>query len=448
MPRWTFLPLLAAASLVGLPAAAQTLTVNITNVNSNEGRVMASICGDPTAQFPGGCNTASAMVPASQGTTTVVFENVAPGSYALQAFHDANADMIPNIPPEGFAFGNDASFPPSFKSAAVKVEGDTIATVRMNYLSELGSAAPPKAAPAEKGAPAPAGVAKTVVRDDGLLGAFYMPEGTARRPALLVLGGSEGGLSASSGVGVSFAKQGYAVLALAYFMEDGLPQSLENIPLEYFDKAIDWLKRQPGVDADAIGVIGGSRGSEAALLLASRNTSIKAVMAFAPSGVVWQGLNFANPMNMGPAWTVDGKALPFVTPDGMKYRPGAAMKPMFDAALATETRKDVDIPVERIKAPILLISGKEDALWPSFDMGEAITKRLAAANFAYPVQHLAYDGAGHMVFMGDPTAASAQSMSRTPPNAMMGGTPEAGLAAWTQNWPLTLAFFDNALKGQ
>ena len=171
-------------------------------------------------------------------------------------------------------------------------------------------------------------------------------------------------------------------------------------------------------------------------------------MAFAPSGVVWQGFNFANPMNMGPAWTVDGKALPFVTPDGMKYRPGAAMKPMFDAALATETRKDVDIPVERIKAPILLISGKEDALWPSFDMGEAITKRLAAANFAYPVQHLAYDGAGHMVFMGDPTAASAQSMSRTPPNSMMGGTPEAGLAAWTQNWPLTLAFFDNALKGQ
>lgn len=443
MPRWTFLPILAATALTGLPAAAQTLTVSISNVNSNEGRILASICGDPTAQFPGGCNTASAMVPASQGTTTVIFENVAPGSYALQAFHDANADMIPNIPPEGFAFGNDARFPPSFKSAAVKVEGDTNVGVKMTYLGNFGAA--PRA-PAEKGAPAPAGVSKTVVRDDGLLGAFYMPEGTARRPALLVLGGSEGGLSASSSVGVSFAKQGYAVLALAYFMEDGLPQSLENIPLEYFDKAVDWLKRQPGVDANAIGVIGGSRGSEAALLLASRDTTIKAVMAFAPSGVVWQGLNFANPMNMGPAWTVDGKALPFVTPDGMKYRPGAAMKPMFDAALASETRKDVDIPVERIKAPILLISGKEDALWPSFDMGEAISKRLAAANFAYPVQHLAYDGAGHMVFMGDPTSAAAESMSRTPPNAMMGGTSEAGLAAWTQNWPLTLAFFDKALK--
>jgi pimeloyl-ACP methyl ester carboxylesterase len=153
-------------------------------------------------------------------------------------------------------------------------------------------------------------------------------------------------------------------------------------------------------------------------------------------------------MNMGPAWTVDGKALPFVTPDGMKYRPGAAMKPMFDAALATERRKDVDIPVERIKAPILLISGKEDALWPSFEMGESIKRRLAAANFAYDVQHLGYDGAGHMVFMGNPDSAAAQSMSKAPPNPMMGGTSEAGLAAWKQNWPVTLAFFDKALKDE
>lgn len=444
MPRWTFPPLLAAVALFAMPAAAQTLTVNITNVNSSEGHVFATICDDPAGPFPGVCNTGVAMTNAVEGTTTVKFLNVSPGTYAFQAFHDANGDMMPNIPPEGFAFGNDAAFPVSFQAASFKVDGDTTVSAKMTYLGNFGAAAP--ARPAEKGAAAPAGVTKTVVRDDGLLGAFYMPEGTERRPALLVLGGSEGGLAASSGVGLSFTKEGYAVLALAYFMEDGLPQSLENIPLEYFDKAVDWLKRQPGVDSNAIGVIGGSRGSEAALLLASRNSSIKAVMAFAPSGVVWQGLNFANPMNMGPAWTVGGKALPFVAPNGMKYRPGAAMKPMFDDALATETRKEVDIPVERIRAPILLISGKDDALWPSYAMGEAIVKRLADANFSYTYEHFGYEGAGHMVFMGDPSSAAAQSMARTPPNAMLGGTAEAGLAAWTENWPRTVAFFDKALK--
>lgn len=444
MTRWIAPILLAAAALTGLPASAQTVTINVTDVNSSNGRVMATLCGDPDGSFPGMCNTAAAMADAKEGVTTLVFPDVKPGTYALQAFHDENGDMIPNIPPEGYAFGNDAGFPPSFKAASFTVAGDTTHAVKMSYLTQFGAAPPPR--PTEKGAPAPAGVAKSIVRDEGLLGAFYMPEGTGKRPALLVLGGSEGGLGASSGVGLSFTQEGYAVLALAYFMEESLPQSLENIPLEYFDKALDWLNRQPGVDPDAIGVIGGSRGSEAALLLASRNPSVKAVMAFAPSGVVWQGLNFANPMNMGPAWTVEGQPLPFLTPDGRKYRPGAAMKPMFDAALTGEPRKEVDIPVERIKAPILLISGKEDALWPSWDMGEAIVKRLSAANFEHDVQHLGYEGAGHMVFMGNPDSAAAQAMAKAPPNPMLGGTAEAGLAAWKQNWPITLAFFNKALK--
>jgi len=442
MTRW-ITPILLVAALAGVPAAAQTVTINVTDVNSAKGRVIASLCDDPAAAFPGFCSAGYAMADAQPGETILTFENLKPGTYALQVFHDENGDMIPNIPPEGFAFGNDDAFPPSFEAAALTVAGDATHQVKMTYLGNFSAAPAPSA---EKGVAAPAGVAKTIVRDDGLLGAFYMPEGSGRRPALLVLGGSEGGLGASSGVGASFTKEGYAVLALAYFMEEGLPQSLENIPLEYFDKAVDWLKRQPGVNPDAIGVIGGSRGSEAALLLASRNSSVKAVMAFAPSGVVWQGLNFANPMNMGPAWTLDGQALPFLTPDGMKYRPGASMKPMFDAALATDTRKEVDIPVERIKAPILLISGKEDALWPSWDMGEAIVKRLTAADFAYDVQHLGHDGAGHMVFMGDPASPAAQSMAKAPPNPMMGGTGEAGLAAWKQNWPVTLAFFDETLK--
>jgi len=436
--------LIAAGVLAGLPAAAQTLTVTITDVHSSTGKILASLCDDSTAQFPGGCMTAMSMADATEGATTVVFENLKPGSYAFQAFHDEDGNMMPNIPPEGYAFGNDASFPPSFKRSAITVAGDTTVEVRMNYLEQFGSAAP---AQTEKGAPAPAGVTKTIVRDNGLLGAFYLPEGSGKHPALLILGGSEGGLGAASGVGVSFTKQGYAVLALAYFQEEGLPATLENIPLEYFDKAVDWLKLQPAVDANSIGVVGGSRGSEAALLLAARNPSIKAVMAFAPSGVVWQGLNFANPMNMGPAWTVDGKALPFVTPDGMKYRPGVAMRPMFDAALAIDKRTDVNIPVERINAPILLISGKEDALWPSYDMAEAIMKRLADSHFAHAYKHVSYDGAGHMVFVGEPSGAAAQSISKAPPNPMLGGTGAAGLAAWQRNWPLTLAFFDNALKG-
>jgi dienelactone hydrolase/uncharacterized protein (DUF2141 family) len=442
--------LLASLSLglaLTLPAAAQetgTVIVSVTGVHSSSGNVLANLCGDPSAQFPGGCATYQAMAIATEGATILAFDSVKPGNYALQLFHDEDGNFFPNIPPEGFAYGNDQPFPPSFEKASIKVAGDTSTSVKMVYLPS--QAAAPQGG---RGAPAPHGVTKTDVREDGLYGEFYVPAHDKPLPVLLVLGGSEGGLMASSRVGVGFTARGYAVLSLAYFAETGLPQTLENVPLEYFDKAIAWLKQQPGVDPKAIGVVGGSRGSEAALLLASRNKDVRAVMAFAPSGIVWQGLNFQDPMHMGPAWTADGKALPFVTPEGRLYRPNAPMKPMFDTVLSqADTRPETVIPVEKINGPVLLISGKADALWPSFDMGERIVRRLKDKGFGHDVQHLSYETAGHMVFMGDPTSAGAISMSKAPLNPSLGGTGEANLNAWTEDWPKVVAFFDKALKGQ
>jgi len=429
-----------------LPATAQTVTVTIDNVKNGSGNVLGNLCDDSYKQFPRGCTSHGAIAKAEQGRVTLAFQGVEPGRYALQVFHDEDGNMIPNIPPEGYAFGNDAAWPPTFDQAAFTVSGDTTHAVSMQYIPSF-SAAP--AAPAVRGAAAPDGVTRTDVHADGLNGILYAPARDKPGPALIVLGGSEGGLQASSGVGVGFARHGYAVLALAYFMDGDLPKSLENIPLEYFDKAVDWLKAQPGVDPAAIGVIGGSRGSEAALLLASRRPDIRAVAAFAPSGIVWQGLNFQNPMNMGPAWTIDGRPLPFITPDGMAYRPGAAMKPMFDNVLAqADTRLDTNIPVEKINGPILLVSGKADALWPSFDMAERIVKRANEKGFGHPVTHLSYEMAGHMVFMGDPSTPRADAMVRAPVNPMLGGTGEANMAAWKDNWPKALAFFDKALKEQ
>src|SRR5581483_7241842 len=64
----------------------------------------------------------------------------------------------------------------------------------------------------------------------GFVGDFFAPPGRARRPAVLVFGGSEGGLSTYLLAG-RFAADGDPALALAYFDEPGLPQTLTNIPL-------------------------------------------------------------------------------------------------------------------------------------------------------------------------------------------------------------------------
>jgi dienelactone hydrolase/uncharacterized protein (DUF2141 family) len=437
----------AFAAMIAGPVFAQetyTVTVTVEGVRSDAGSVMATLCGNPQSPF---CSDHAAFAPSVTGETVLTFTRVPAGRYALGAFHDENGDGQTQIPPEGFAFGNGATFPPSFEASSIEVMGDTTAPLTLTYIG--GAAALGVTSGGSHGAPAPDGVERIDVREDDLYGELYLPESAEDLPGLILLGGSEGGIDVISSMAPSFAQQGYAVLALAYWGEQGLPQTLENIPLEYFDAALDWLRAQPRVDRDSIGALGWSRGSEAALLLAARNPELGAVAAIAPSGIVWQGLDYADMANADPAWFAGGEALPFMSTDPAAfetYTPGAPMTPIFIEALArADAHVDAQIPVERIAGPVLLISGGDDGLWPSAMMAERIVARLEAAGFAHDVQNLVYPEAGHTVFVGAPDGMMARSVGVT--NAMMGGSDAANAMAWADNWPRALEFFDRALKG-
>ncbi len=426
---------------VASQAGGHTVTVAVDNVRSDAGSIIASLCGNPETPY---CLDYRAQAPADPAGAELVFSGVAPGRYLLAAFHDENGDGRTQIPPEGYAYGNGAGFPPAFEDASIQVDGDVRTGLTLTYLA--GGAAAGMAPVGSQGAPAPDGVTRTDLREDGLYGEFYAPEDAAGPlPGLILIGGSEGGIDAISAMAAPFAEAGYAALAIAYWGEQGLPQTLEEIPLEYFDRAAAWLAARPEVDAGAIGAAGWSRGAEAALLLAARNPRIRAVAALAPSGVVWQGLDFADPMNMGPAWTAQGQALPFVTPDAAFYSPGGAMTPMFLGAMdEADARPETAIPVEAINGPVLLISGDDDQMWPSAMMAERIEARLAAAEFPHRVENWVYPGAGHAVFVGPAEGLMARTVGA--PSPMLGGSEAANRAAWEDNWPRTLDFFDAALK--
>ena len=431
--------ILAAGLLWAGAAEAATVTVAFEGVRSGEGNVLAQLCNDP-ANFMKSCSTKQGLAKATAGETVVTFEGVEPGRYALSAFHDANGDFRPEVPPEGYAYGNDAPYPPSFDAAAFQVSGDVRIQVRMMYLG----AGP--AAGGSHGLPPRAGMTRIDLRQDGLYGELYLPAGAkGRLPAIVAFGGSEGGLDTISGMAADFASQGYATLALAYWREQGLPQTLEQIPLEYFDRAVAWLKARPEVDPKAIGAIGWSRGSEAVLLLGSRNPDVRAVVAVAPSGIVWQGLNNSNATLSPSAWTAGGKPLPFAHPVGTLYRPDS-MRDMFVAGLKeADQHPETEIPVEKIGGPVLLISGGDDHLWPSQQMAQRIVIRLKAKGFRHEVAHLTYDGAGHLVFVGAPDGAMARAMGQ--PSPMLGGSAEADSKAWADDWPKVLAFYGKALRG-
>ena len=286
------------------------------------------------------------------------------------------------------------------------------------------------------------------VRERGLVGTLYVPPGAGPRPAMIVLPGSQGGIPGPGGPSGGLASRGYVVLGLAFFNAEGLPPLLHNIPLEYFATAVEWLRAQPGVDPSRIGVLGTSRGGELALLLgATYPTAFRVLVANVPSHVVWPGLSDDSDT---PAWTLNGRAVPGMTGGftaADREIPGRErfLKRLQDPAAVARA----EIPVERIAAPLLLFSGKDDQMWPSDVACARIVARLEAHGFAYPVEHHAYEQAGHMITRpfvptSDVRQVRLHSVSKRP--NMAGGTPEGQARANEESWATLLAFLETHLR--
>lgn len=256
---------------------------------------------------------------------------------------------------------------------------------------------------------APPGAYTERVSDRGLVGYYVAPPGPGPFPALVIFGGSEGGLRTGQISALYYAGLGYACLGLAYFDAPGLPSTLENVPLEYFGTALSWLKARPEVAPDRLGVMGGSRGGELALLLAANYPELKAAVATVPSGVVWGGISLSSTAAVA-AWTWQGQPLPSVPYSGAEPEARVdpqgnvayAHAPVFLADIAAASPQDLaaaTIHVEDSQAAILMIAGEDDQLWASCALADIAWERLQARGHAqtHPDGYHCYPGAGHWI---------------------------------------------------
>lgn len=216
-----------------------------------------------------------------------------------------------------------------------------------------------------------------------LVANLFLPRVEGKVPVVIAIGGSEGGISTGNANGEMMAPHCLAVLGLAYFKEKGLPESLDHIPVDYFIRAIDYVETIPQVDAARIGFVGGSRGAELALLLASMEPRIKSVVATTPSSVAWYGRNTAS-----SAWTLHGKDVPAMS---LELDDKAPVLSRFEAALKNqENVRRSFFAVEKINGPILLISAENDQFWPSYRMANDIQAYLKEHHFKNAVVHKSY----------------------------------------------------------
>lgn len=224
---------------------------------------------------------------------------------------------------------------------------------------------------------------------------LYLGKGK-KQPLIVGLGGSEGGNAWTSdhwkNTRDQFLEKGYAFLALGYFGAEGTPQQLEKIALEDVHNAIVEAVKNPLIDKSRIAIVGGSRGGDLALLLASYFSDIKCVVAIVPSHVSFPG----NTNHLSTSsWTFNGKELPFVpvNDEAVPFLMEHKLRETFEAMLKdTAAEEKALIPVEKINAPILFLSATRDEIAPTQPMCDKMEARLKASKFKYHHEHIAIEG--------------------------------------------------------
>ena len=296
---------------------------------------------------------------------------------------------VPRVPPD----------PPATQVfTGAQYAGAAPVSIRVRARSASGADAE---ASAERWFGGPA-VSEAPVRDGGLRGRTFTPAGPPRA-AVLAIGGSSGGIVERQAR--LLAARGHAVFALAYCGYEDRPAHPRDIDIEYFEDALSWFRARTA--PLPLALLATSYGTQPAVVAAaSAPEHVDALILLVPSHVLNMGLgeNFAvsgcflrrrgRPL---PHLTVEfdiGERVAAAQRDGV--RDDIALSDHYLAAwrAAADDRR-VHLPIEALRAPVLLVSGRDDALWPSSYAADRLAERLRDAGHRWPVWHVRQSG-GHL----------------------------------------------------
>ncbi|MPY22530.1 DUF2141 domain-containing protein [Shewanella psychropiezotolerans] len=129
----------ALVSLLLQPLAnADTLTVNLDNIQAHQGSLMVAVYQGEESYSTNKGVVASTKKAVTSESHTLVFTDLAPGEYAIKVMHDENDNgtldtNFLGIPSEGYGFSNNGgSFgPASYDDAKFTVDGDAQLTIHL-----------------------------------------------------------------------------------------------------------------------------------------------------------------------------------------------------------------------------------------------------------------------------------------------------------------------------
>ncbi|XP_004455171.2 acyl-coenzyme A thioesterase 6 isoform X6 [Dasypus novemcinctus] len=232
----------------------------------------------------------------------------------------------------------------------------------------------------------PPGVRREPVRRRRVRATLFLPRGRGPFPGIIDVSGSGGGLCEYRAS--LLAGHGFAMLALAYFRFEDLPEYLKDIHLEYFEEAVDFMLQHPKVKGPSVGLLGFSKGGDLCLSMASFLKGITATVL----------INACVANTLVPLHYKD-MTIPALGSDPSKFKLTESgiidCMDVWDSPREDSQHQSL-IPLEKAQGPFLFIVGKDDRNWKSEFYAHIATERLQAHGKDRP-QIICYPGTGHCI---------------------------------------------------
>ncbi|XP_067462709.1 acyl-coenzyme A thioesterase 1-like isoform X1 [Thunnus thynnus] len=280
------------------------------------------------------------------------------------------------------------------------------------------------------------GVTRLRVKEGNIRGVLFTPPGEGPFPAVLDLYTLGGGLSEKRAS--LLASRGFVVLTVAAYGYDDMPKKIQEVQLDYFEEAMQFLKKLDKVGSKGVGVLSLSKTGDVALSMASYLAGVDAV--------VWINGCCAN--TLFPLYYKKSLLHPGLLFDMSRMIPTESgfgiVKNVINNPLAEENQATL-IPIEKAKGHFLFVAAEDDLNWDSKAHMDELVERLkrhGKMNF----ESVCYPGAGHYLEppYGPYCRSSIHYIAGT--TVMWGGEPRSHAAAEVHMWKKIQEFFRSHLS--
>lgn len=242
---------------------------------------------------------------------------------------------------------------------------------------------------------------------EGFLGTFYQ-SAVPTEKAVILVGGSGEKRPYVEKRAQALCKEGFHVLALGYYLWAPLPAQTVGIPVDYAEKAVAFLQKNPFVRVNKIGMTGLSLGAEYTLLCASCLPQISCVAAVSGFDFVVEGCKNMFFRQHRSTFSYHGADVPYEPAQALSHlaktlwawkkdpRYGAYAMNRFYYNECFPGRTDASrIKVENIRGDILLLAPAYDDTWPSDAAVPRMMQVLEEKQFPYRHEAVLYEKASH-----------------------------------------------------